>query len=307
MTIAEGEAHRVVVVGGGFGGLQATLGLRRAPVEITLVDRRNLHLFQPLSIRSRPGRFLDVMDGMDAMDDLDVATGVATVTRYAKEVPARRPEDQAARTRAVRAKPSAMATGSANPIQNASSSGSSASETAMAARFRRPQHPPDDELSRTHEHERDEKRCSRLDADVLEGPAAVGRVVQEAPVPIVGGEVPRSRTSRAVRTRALPTTRRAPPRASWVDRLSRDDGGLHGLERPARLQCGGDARDVPLDRVVAEHLLYARLDLAGFRALRLEVDAQAAVGEAAFMSFFASSFPAERTGTSLISACMMLP
>jgi NADH dehydrogenase len=42
MTIAEGEAHRVVVVGGGFGGLQATLGLRRAPVQITLVDRRNL-------------------------------------------------------------------------------------------------------------------------------------------------------------------------------------------------------------------------------------------------------------------------
>ena len=47
MTIAEGEAHRVVVVGGGFGGLQATLGLRRAPVQITLVDRRNFHLFQP--------------------------------------------------------------------------------------------------------------------------------------------------------------------------------------------------------------------------------------------------------------------
>src|SRR4051794_35289366 len=42
MPTAHGEAHRVVVVGGGFGGLQATLGLRRAPVEITLVDRRKL-------------------------------------------------------------------------------------------------------------------------------------------------------------------------------------------------------------------------------------------------------------------------
>jgi NADH dehydrogenase len=40
--------QRVVVVGGGFGGLQAVRGLRRAPVEVTLIDRRNFHLFQPL-------------------------------------------------------------------------------------------------------------------------------------------------------------------------------------------------------------------------------------------------------------------
>jgi NADH:ubiquinone reductase (H+-translocating) len=40
--------HRVVIVGGGFGGLSAALGLRRAPVEVTLVDRCNYHLFQPL-------------------------------------------------------------------------------------------------------------------------------------------------------------------------------------------------------------------------------------------------------------------
>src|SRR5947207_709721 len=40
--------HRVVVVGGGFGGVQAVRKLRRAPVEITLIDRRNFHLFQPL-------------------------------------------------------------------------------------------------------------------------------------------------------------------------------------------------------------------------------------------------------------------
>ena len=39
---------RVVVVGGGFGGLQAVRSLRRAPVQVTLVDRRNHHLFQPL-------------------------------------------------------------------------------------------------------------------------------------------------------------------------------------------------------------------------------------------------------------------
>jgi NADH dehydrogenase len=41
-------AHRVVIVGGGFGGLHAVQRLKRAPVQITLVDRRNFHLFQPL-------------------------------------------------------------------------------------------------------------------------------------------------------------------------------------------------------------------------------------------------------------------
>jgi NADH dehydrogenase len=42
------ERHRVVVVGGGFGGLFATRVLKRAPVDVTLVDRVNHHLFQPL-------------------------------------------------------------------------------------------------------------------------------------------------------------------------------------------------------------------------------------------------------------------
>src|ERR1700675_1198931 len=42
------EPHRVVIVGAGFGGLEATFGLAGAPVSITLVDRRNHHLFQPL-------------------------------------------------------------------------------------------------------------------------------------------------------------------------------------------------------------------------------------------------------------------
>jgi NADH dehydrogenase len=40
--------HRVVILGGGFGGLYAAQALRRAPVDVTLVDRRNFHLFQPL-------------------------------------------------------------------------------------------------------------------------------------------------------------------------------------------------------------------------------------------------------------------
>src|SRR5579859_6417782 len=39
---------RIVVVGGGFGGLWAVRALRSANVDITLIDRRNHHLFQPL-------------------------------------------------------------------------------------------------------------------------------------------------------------------------------------------------------------------------------------------------------------------
>src|SRR5215510_5454636 len=38
----------VVIVGGGFGGLNAAQALRRAPVRVMLIDRQNHHLFQPL-------------------------------------------------------------------------------------------------------------------------------------------------------------------------------------------------------------------------------------------------------------------
>jgi NADH dehydrogenase len=41
-------SHHVVIVGGGFGGLYAAKSLKRAPVRVTLLDRRNFHLFQPL-------------------------------------------------------------------------------------------------------------------------------------------------------------------------------------------------------------------------------------------------------------------
>ncbi len=48
LTQKHGRRPRVVIVGGGFAGLNAARALEDAPVEITLIDRRNHHLFQPL-------------------------------------------------------------------------------------------------------------------------------------------------------------------------------------------------------------------------------------------------------------------
>ena len=47
-STTEKQLHRVVIVGGGFSGLYAAKALGRAPVSVTLVDKRNFHLFQPL-------------------------------------------------------------------------------------------------------------------------------------------------------------------------------------------------------------------------------------------------------------------
>jgi NADH dehydrogenase len=71
-----GERHRVVVVGGGFGGLQTVRSLRRAPVEITLVDRRNFHLFQPLLYQVATG----------ALSPAEIATPLRGVLKRQKNV-----------------------------------------------------------------------------------------------------------------------------------------------------------------------------------------------------------------------------
>ncbi len=42
------SGHRIVIIGGGFGGLYAAKTLKHAPAQVTVIDRRNFHLFQPL-------------------------------------------------------------------------------------------------------------------------------------------------------------------------------------------------------------------------------------------------------------------
>lgn len=49
------DAHRVVILGGGFGGLSAARRMRSVPVDVTLIDRRNFHLFQPLMYQVATG------------------------------------------------------------------------------------------------------------------------------------------------------------------------------------------------------------------------------------------------------------
>lgn len=66
----------VVIVGGGFGGLYAAKSLRNAPFKVTLVDRRNFHLFQPLLYQVATG----------GLAPSDISSPLRTVLRRAKNV-----------------------------------------------------------------------------------------------------------------------------------------------------------------------------------------------------------------------------
>jgi NADH dehydrogenase len=48
LHIPQSNLPRVVIIGGGFGGLELAKGLKRAPVQVVLLDRNNFHTFQPL-------------------------------------------------------------------------------------------------------------------------------------------------------------------------------------------------------------------------------------------------------------------
>src|SRR5436309_5246340 len=52
-------APHVIIVGGGFGGLSAARHLRRAAVRVTLIDKRNYHLFRPMLYQVATGLLSD--------------------------------------------------------------------------------------------------------------------------------------------------------------------------------------------------------------------------------------------------------
>ena len=74
-TVASGTPH-VVIVGGGFAGLRCARGLARAPVRVTLVDRRNHHLFQPLLYQVATA----------ALNPADIAAPIRTLLRGQENV-----------------------------------------------------------------------------------------------------------------------------------------------------------------------------------------------------------------------------
>jgi NADH:ubiquinone reductase (H+-translocating) len=55
MSATTNERPKVIIIGGGFGGLSAAQALKSAPVDVTLIDRRNYHLFQPLLYQHATG------------------------------------------------------------------------------------------------------------------------------------------------------------------------------------------------------------------------------------------------------------
>ncbi len=67
---------RVVIIGGGFGGLSAAQALSKVPVRITLVDSRNHHLFQPLLYQVATA----------ALSDSDIASPIRRILRKQKNV-----------------------------------------------------------------------------------------------------------------------------------------------------------------------------------------------------------------------------
>ena len=70
------ERPHVVIIGGGFGGLMAARSLRRAPVRVTLLDRRNHHLFQPLLYQVATA----------ALNPSDIAYPIRAILRRQKNV-----------------------------------------------------------------------------------------------------------------------------------------------------------------------------------------------------------------------------
>ncbi|MDQ3779156.1 MAG: NAD(P)/FAD-dependent oxidoreductase, partial [Chloroflexota bacterium] len=76
LTLDQTPPPHVVIVGAGFGGLYAAKSLARAPLRITVVDRRNHHLFQPLLYQVATA----------ALSPADIAQPIRAILRYQKNV-----------------------------------------------------------------------------------------------------------------------------------------------------------------------------------------------------------------------------
>ena len=83
--MTDGQKHRVVVVGAGFGGLFAARFLHRSPVEVTVIDRTNHHLFQPLLYQVATGI---LSEGEIAPATRDILKGYENVSVELAEVTA---------------------------------------------------------------------------------------------------------------------------------------------------------------------------------------------------------------------------
>jgi NADH dehydrogenase len=84
--VSQPQPHRVVIVGGGFGGLFAARFLKRAKVDVTLIDRHNHHLFQPLLYQVATGILSEGMVAPPIRDILrrqaNVGVELATVNEF---------------------------------------------------------------------------------------------------------------------------------------------------------------------------------------------------------------------------------
>jgi NADH dehydrogenase len=95
------RVHRVVIIGSGFGGLFAARFLRRAPVQVTLIDRTNHHLFQPLLYQVATGILSEgaiapaTRDVLHRHKNVEVQMGeVTAIDIESKTVTATQPNDR---------------------------------------------------------------------------------------------------------------------------------------------------------------------------------------------------------------------
>ena len=75
-AVAAGRRPRVVILGGGFAGLNAAMALAKLPVDVTIIDRRNHHTFQPLLYQV----------ALAVLSPADIATPIRSILRKHKNI-----------------------------------------------------------------------------------------------------------------------------------------------------------------------------------------------------------------------------